>query len=130
MTALRNIELHSELSSDQAFWLTLLNAACDAVSSRPADIIAATTVSRSFPGCSAVERSLLVSLARDVAERSQLAAEIEDEGDRITVRFSRPAPSVSEVGSPSRTAVSRPMAGLSGAIWRRFGHSDCRNIAS
>src|SRR6476660_7341757 len=116
MTALRNTQLDEEFSPDLAFWRTLLRTACHTVTSQPTAMITATTVSHRFPDITAWETRVLTAAAWADGDKTGLVVETEDEGDRLTVRFSRRLPE--RMREQAGSSSSRRVIAL-GAVWRR-----------
>ena len=119
MTALREFDPLDGLSPDESFWLTLVRSACHTVSHQPAGLFFATTVSNVFHDTTARERQVLASIARYEAEGTGLIAEIEDEGERITVRFSRPVPAPASTLPAESRSKPGELAGALSHLFRR-----------
>jgi len=124
MSTLRT-PFYEDLTPEQTFWLTLVQAACNSISSVDGGLTAGT-VSHRFPGISAWERQTLIAVAHRCASRAGLTAEVEDEADRLTVRFARPR--VAEAESPPSPAGQA--TGGAGSVWRHLFHGNQRRAAS
>lgn len=117
------MDAFTEASSE---WLTLIHASCLTVANG-GGVINATTVSRRFTGLSAAERARLLATARLVAKEHGLAAETEDGGQIITVRFSRIEAEVdrADEGTTGLGAIGR----LLGALRPSAGQAQQRRLS-